>query len=77
MAWWQWFIISIIAWVTADIVLVVLIGWRGPRLPREEGQTVTEYGIVLAVITTLAIAVYTVVSGGITQALNNITRSLP
>ena len=77
MMWWQWFIISILAWVAADIVLLVLIGWRSPRLRREEGQTMTEYGVVLAILAILAIAAFTVVSGGITQALNNVTSSLP
>ena len=77
MTWWQWFIISILAWITADIVLLVLIGWRSPRLRREEGQTMTEYGIVLALITILAIAAFIVVSGSITQAVNNLTSFLP
>ena len=36
-----------------------------------------EYGVVLAVITVLAMAAFIVVSGGITQALNNVTSSLP
>ena len=36
-----------------------------------------EYGIALAVIAVLAIAAFTVVSGGITQALNNVTSLLP
>ena len=70
-------ILSILAWVATDVVLVVLIGWRGPRLRREEGQTMAEYGVALAVITVLAITAFTVVSGGITQAVNNVTSSLP
>ena len=77
MTWWQWFIISILAWITADIVLLVLIGWRSPRLRREEGQTMTEYGIVLALITILAIAAFIVVSGSITEAVNNVRSLLP
>ena len=67
MVWWRWLILSILAWVAADVVLVVLIGWRSPRrLRSEEGQTMAEYGVVLAVIAVLAIAAFTVVSGGIT-----------
>lgn len=77
MTWWRWFILSVLGWVAADVVLVVLVGWRSPRLRREEGQTMAEYGVVLAVITVLAIAAFTVVSGGITQALNNVTSLLP
>jgi Flp pilus assembly pilin Flp len=42
--------------------------WR-----KEEGQTMAEYGVVLAVITVLSIAAFTALSGGITQALNNVT----
>jgi Flp pilus assembly pilin Flp len=77
MTWWRWLILSVLAWVAADVVLVVLIGWRSPRLRREEGQTMAEYGIALAVITALALTAFTVVSGGITQAINNVTSSLP
>ena len=42
--------------------------WR-----REEGQTMAEYGVVLAVITVLTIVALTALSGGITQAINNVT----
>ena len=42
--------------------------WR-----KEDGQTMAEYGVVLAVITVLSIAAFTALSGGITQALNNVT----
>ncbi len=42
--------------------------WR-----KEEGQTMAEYGVVLAVITVLSIAAFTALSGGITQAINNVT----
>jgi Flp pilus assembly pilin Flp len=42
--------------------------WR-----KEEGQTMAEYAVVLAVITVLSIAAFTALSGGISQALNNVT----
>ena len=45
--------------------------WR-----KEEGQTMAEYGVVLAVITVLSIAAFTALSGGITQAINNVTSVL-
>lgn len=77
MVWWRWLILSILAWVAADVVLVVLIGWRSPRLRREEGQAMAEYAVALTVIAVLAIAAFTVLSGGITQAVNNVTTSLP
>ena len=44
---------------------------------REEGQTMAEYGVVLAVITIGAIAVFTALSGGISGALNNVVGLLP
>jgi Flp pilus assembly pilin Flp len=37
---------------------------------REEGQTMAEYGVVLAVITIGAVAVFTALSGGISGAIN-------
>jgi Flp pilus assembly pilin Flp len=43
---------------------------------REEGQTMAEYGIVLAVITIAAVAVFTALSGGIQGAINNVTNLL-
>jgi Flp pilus assembly pilin Flp len=42
--------------------------WR-----KEEGQTMAEYGVVLAVITVLSIAAFTALSGGITKAINSVT----
>ena len=45
--------------------------WR-----KEEGQTMAEYGVVLAVITVLSIAAFTALSRGITQAINNVTSVL-
>jgi Flp pilus assembly pilin Flp len=44
---------------------------------REEGQTMAEYGVVLAVITIGAVAVFTALSGGITGALNRVIGVLP
>ena len=44
---------------------------------REEGQTMAEYGVVLAVITIGAVAVFTALSGGITGALNKVIGLLP
>ena len=46
--------------------------WR-----REEGQTMAEYGVVLAVITIGAVAVFTALSGGITGAINRVIGYLP
>jgi Flp pilus assembly pilin Flp len=46
--------------------------WR-----KEDGQTMAEYGVVLAVITIGAIVAFTALSGGITKAINNVTSLLP
>ena len=47
------------------------------NLKREDGQTMAEYGVVLAVITIGAVAVFTALSGGISGALNNVVGLLP
>ena len=46
--------------------------WR-----RDEGQTMAEYGVVLAVITIGAVAVFTALSGGISGAINRVIGFLP
>ena len=46
-------------------------------LRREEGQTMAEYGIVLAVVTIAAVGVFTALSGGIQGAINQVTGLLP
>jgi Flp pilus assembly pilin Flp len=45
-------------------------------LLREEGQTMAEYAVVLAVITVATVAVFTALSGGIQGAVNNVTGLL-
>ena len=46
--------------------------WR-----KQEGQTMAEYGVVLAVITIGAVGVFTALSGGIQGAINSVTGILP
>jgi pilus assembly protein Flp/PilA len=43
----------------------------------EEGQTMAEYGIVLAVITLAVIAAITLLGGNISNALNSVANVLP
>ena len=43
---------------------------------REEGQTMAEYGVVLAVITVGAVAAFTALSGGITGAIDRLQAFL-
>ena len=43
----------------------------------EEGQTMAEYAVVLAVITVAIIVALTALSGGISNALDSVTAVLP
>ena len=43
---------------------------KDARIAREEGQTMAEYAVVLAVITVATVAVFTALSGGISAARN-------
>jgi pilus assembly protein Flp/PilA len=42
----------------------------------ERGQTMAEYGVVLAVIAVIVVVALTALSGGITGALNKVTAKL-
>jgi Flp pilus assembly pilin Flp len=44
---------------------------------REEGQTMAEYGVTLAVICVATVAVFTALSGGITGSINKVLSLLP
>jgi Flp pilus assembly pilin Flp len=44
---------------------------------REEGQTMAEYGVILAVVTLAVVASRTVLSAGIRGAFENIAGILP
>jgi Flp pilus assembly pilin Flp len=44
---------------------------------REEGQTMAEYGVVLAVITVASVAVFGAFSGGIQSAISQVSNLLP
>lgn len=46
-------------------------------LREENGQTMAEYGVVLAVITIGVVVVLTSLAGGITNALNAVKSNLP
>ena len=47
------------------------LNWR-----KEEGQTMAEYGVVLAVITLGVVVALTQLSGGISGAISNVISSL-
>jgi Flp pilus assembly pilin Flp len=44
---------------------------------REEGQTMAEYGVVLAVITLVVVVAITTLSGAIKGAIDSVTAILP
>ncbi len=44
---------------------------------REDGQTMAEYGVVLAVITIGTVVVFGALAGGITGAINAVIAKLP
>ena len=46
------------------------------RFVREEGQTMAEYAVVLAVITVATVAVFTALAGGIQGAIGSVTGIL-
>jgi Flp pilus assembly pilin Flp len=48
------------------------------ELPRrEEGQTMAEYGVVLAVITIAALSALTLLGGNVTNALTRVAGFIP
>ena len=49
---------------------------RLAMLREEQGQTMAEYGVVLAVIAVIVVVALTALSGGITGALNKVTAIL-
>jgi Flp pilus assembly pilin Flp len=42
------------------------------RLRREEGQTMAEYGVVLAVVCAATVAIFIALRGGITSAIQEV-----
>jgi Flp pilus assembly pilin Flp len=44
---------------------------------RQEGQTMAEYAVVLAVITIASVGVFTALSGGVTNSINKVIGLLP
>ena len=44
---------------------------------REQGQTMAEYGVVLAVITAASVSIFTALSGGVEGALDRVIGIFP
>ena len=53
-----------------------LVTYFRARLSAEEGQTMAEYGVVLAVIAAIVVAALVALQGGITGALGRVTGFL-
>jgi Flp pilus assembly pilin Flp len=53
-----------------------LVAYFNARFKVEEGQTMAEYGVVLAVIAVATVAAFTALSGGITNAINSVVSHL-
>jgi Flp pilus assembly pilin Flp len=53
-----------------------LVAYLRARFGIEEGQTMAEYGVVLAVITALVVAAILALSGAIADALNKVQSFL-
>lgn len=51
--------------------------FRFSLIRREDGQTMAEYGVVLAVITVALVGAFTLLSGEIGSALSAVTKALP
>jgi len=56
--------------------LFVSLQNRLPELRKEEGQTMAEYGVVLAVITLVIVATLLLLSGAINTALEKVITVL-
>jgi Flp pilus assembly pilin Flp len=56
--------------------LFVSLQNRLPDLRNEEGQTMAEYGVVLAVITLVIVATLLLLSGAINTALSKVITAL-
>lgn len=54
------------------MTLSELLEYARANWKKEEGQTMAEYGVVLAVITVLIVGTLTALSGGINATLNKV-----
>lgn len=55
------------------MTLIDLHTYLRAKFVREDGQTMAEYGVVLAVVTLLVVGAFTALSGGISGAISNVT----
>jgi Flp pilus assembly pilin Flp len=60
-------------WIRMSLSLSELLGGLAARLRREEGQTMAEYALILALIAVVTAAVIVTLGGKISSVFNNIT----
>jgi Flp pilus assembly pilin Flp len=53
------------------------LDWIRFARTREEGQTMAEYGVTLAVITVATVAVFTALSGGVSRSIQRVIGLIP
>jgi Flp pilus assembly pilin Flp len=61
----------------SDMTLSQWINSIRARFQTDEGQTMAEYGVVLAVICVLTVAIFGTLSGGIQGAIQSVVDVLP
>lgn len=60
-------------WIRMSLSLSQLLGGLAARLRREEGQTMAEYALILALIAVVTAAVIVTLGGKISSVFNSIT----
>ncbi len=60
-------------WIRISLSLSQLLGGVAARLRREEGQTMAEYALILALIAVVTAAVIVTLGGKISSVFNSIT----
>ena len=60
-------------WIRMSLTLSELLGGLAARLRREEGQTMAEYALILALIAVVTAAVIVTLGGKISSVFNSVT----
>jgi Flp pilus assembly pilin Flp len=55
-----------------NVTMIELLASLQARLERQDGQTMAEYGVVLGIIVLGVVVAFTALSGGISNAINNV-----
>ena len=63
-------------WIRMSLSLYQLLGGMTARLRREEGQTMAEYALILALIVIVTATVVVTLGGKISSVFNSVTGQL-